>query len=537
MRAGGERGHLLPPPDVKGVSMQMNRLAKQPPLPRGSGILLPVFSLPSPFGIGTLGKEARRFIKFLAASGQRYWQVLPIGPTSYGDSPYQSFSAFAGNPYFIDLPELVKQNLLTPEEVQSADFGHVPDQVDYEALDQNRLDLLRRAYEHSRHRDTPAYQAFLEENQFWLGYYSLFMALKALFGGREWLSWPKGVRLREPSELTRYREKLADEIDFWNFLQFTFDRQWSDLKQYANRRGVELMGDLPIYVAMDSADVWAHGELFQLDQEKRPVRVAGVPPDAFSETGQLWGNPLYRWDVMRKDDYAWWRKRIAFSAKRFDAMRIDHFIGIVQYYAIPSGEDTAMHGEWLPGPGEELIQAINAAKGSCRIVAEDLGSLTPQVRELLIRTGYPGMKVLEFAFDSGPDNEHLPCHYPKNIVAYCGTHDNDTLAGFFASKKPKELAFAMEYLCAKKRRELPARTVRALFASSADTVMLQMQDLLKLGSEARINTPSTLGNNWQWRMTPGMLTPKLAKKLRKLTRTYGRERKEEKAHEPVSKGR
>ncbi len=504
----------------------MRDFQRQSPFPRRAGVLLPVFSLPSPYGIGTLGKAAFDFLDFLKEAGQAYWQVLPIGPTSYGDSPYQSFSAFAGNPYFIDLSLLKEQGLLTDKELKKADFGLDPAGIDYAKLYENRFSILQKAWEASGCSTDPGYIRFCFENSFWLEDYALFMALKELFGGREWLQWPEGIRLREPNELERYREKLSDRVEFWKYLQFLFDRQWNGVKVYAHQNGVQIIGDLPIYVAMDSADVWAHSELFQLDEGKRPVRVAGVPPDAFSATGQLWGNPLYRWEQMRKDDYAWWRERIRYSARRFDCLRIDHFIGIVRYYSIPAEDDTAQNGQWIPGPGEELIEAIHAAAGGCRIIAEDLGTLTPQVRRVLAGTGFPGMKVLEFAFDSGPGNEHLPCHYDKNLIAYAGTHDNDTLKGFFYSKKPKELTFAMRYLDAKKPKELPAKAIRALFMSSANTVILQAQDLLGLGSEGRINTPSTLGGNWMWRLLPGALTRKTAKKLKRLTKTYGRTGKE-----------
>ncbi len=497
-------------------------LQKQPPLERGAGVLLPVFSLPSPYGIGSFGREARRFVDFLAQAGQRYWQVLPLGPTSFGDSPYQSFSAFAGNPYFIDLEQLIQEGLLQKEEAEEISWGEQPNQVDYQALFSNRFRLLRKAHGRSRHPCSRDYRAFCRQNHPWLADYALYMALKERHDYQEWLLWEEPLRCREPAALKAAREELQEEIDFYKFCQYYFFRQWRALKAYANQQGISIIGDIPIYVALDSADVWAHPELFQLDENRRPTAVAGVPPDAFSATGQLWGNPLYRWDRMEEDGFAWWRARIAASAGLYDLLRIDHFIGVCRYYAIPAQAKTAQEGRWLPGPGKKLTGAIREAAGGCRIIAEDLGVVTPAVRRLLEQSGFPGMRVLSFAFDGDASNDHLPHHYVPNLVVYGGTHDNQTLCGLFAEKTKKELRFARRYLQVKKRSKLPAAVMRAAYESVAAVAVMQAQDLLGLGSAARINLPSSTGNNWKWRLLPGQLTEALAKRMRRQAQTYGR---------------
>lgn len=505
------------------------QLKKQKPMPRGAGVLLPVSSLPSPYGIGTFGRAAYDFVDFLSAAGQSYWQVLPLGPTSYGDSPYQSFSAFAGNPYFIDLDLLAEQGLLTREEVRAHDWGDglpapgSPSKVDYDKLAASRFEVLRQAYARSR-RDAPDYPAFCEENAGWLCTYAEYMALKTAFGSRPWAEWPQGLRLRRPEALKAYRAKLAEEIGFWLFCQYQFYTQWRALKAYANAKGVQIIGDIPIYVALDSADVWANGELFQLDAARRPTAVAGVPPDMFSATGQLWGNPLYDWEAMERDGFSWWKDRMRASARLYDVIRIDHFIGIVRYYAIPAQEETALRGTWKAGPGKKLAEAFCEVLGGAKIIAEDLGAVTPAVRRLRKQAGYPGMKLMEFGFDTGPENENLPIHFEPNCVAYGGTHDNETLTGFFTSKKAKELAFAKRYLQVRRRREIPNAIIRAAYASVADTVIFQIQDLLGLDNSARINRPSTIGGNWEWRLLQGQIPDGLAPRLSALARTYGRVR-------------
>ena len=500
----------------------MKTVKKQTRFGRGAGVLLPVASLPSSFGIGTFGREAYRFVDFLKASGQRYWQVLPLGPTSYGDSPYQSFSAFAGNPYFIDLETLVGEGLLTREEVCTPDWGSNPADVDYAKIYQSRFTVLQKAFSRSRHYPTEEYRKFCSRNQDWLEDYGLYMAVKMHFDAHEWLKWPQDIRTGESVAVDHYRNVLQDDIDFWKFCQFQFYRQWGKLKSYANDHGIQIIGDIPIYVSLDSADVWRHPDLFQLDENRRPIAVSGVPPDYFSPTGQLWSNPLYNWNEMENDGFTWWKNRMAFSAKVYDVVRIDHFIGIARYYAIPYGDLTAEKGEWRQGPGEALVCAIHSVMGNSRIIVEDLGCVVPEVERLRDAAGYPGMKVLEFAFDSGNGNTNLPCHYVQNCVAYGGTHDNETLVGFFQHQPSAVLRFAKDYLNVKRKEDLPEACIRAVYASTADTVVLQMQDWLGLGNEARTNCPSTVGTNWRWRLLPGQLTETLSAGMHDLCRLYAR---------------
>ncbi|MDE6955551.1 MAG: 4-alpha-glucanotransferase, partial [Oscillospiraceae bacterium] len=409
---------------------------------RSAGILMPIFSLPSPHGIGTLGRAAREFLDFLRAGGQSYWQLLPVGPTSYGDSPYQSFSSFAGNPYFIDLDDLAADGLLERAEYGDMDWGG-PDRVDYALLYEKRYPVLRKAVARLLAAPPADYAPFLEDNGDWLEDYALFMALKGENGGVSWDQWPEGERLRRPAALSAARERLAGELDFWRGVQYLFFRQWDALKALAGEKGISIIGDLPIYAARDSADMWADPRQFQTDENLNPVEVAGCPPDAFTADGQLWGNPLFDWERMREDGYRWWLRRIGFQFRLFDVLRIDHFRGFDEYYAIPFGDKTARNGRWKPGPGLDFFQAVNKALGKRQIIAEDLGFLTPSVRRLLRATGYPGMKVLEFAFDpKGADSEYLPHNYPHNCVVYAGTHDNETLAGWFGSITKEEMAMA-----------------------------------------------------------------------------------------------
>lgn len=497
-------------------------MKKQKPMGRGAGVLLPVSSLPSPYGIGTFGQAAYNFVDFLVQAGQRWWQVLPLGPTSYGDSPYQSFSAFAGNPYFIDLDILKEQGLLTNEELEQADCGSNPSDVNYALLYKKRFTVLRQAFARSSHRKTVEYSLFCRENEEWLEEYVLYMSLKNEFGGKEWLVWPEKLRLREPDALQKARKRNAAEIEFWKFCQFEFFRQWYRLKEYANQRGIEIIGDIPIYVALDSADVWSQGEQFQLDEQRRPTLVAGVPPDLFSKTGQLWGNPLYDWAFMESDGFSWWKQRMRFSSRLYDVIRIDHFVGIAHYYSIPAEETTAMSGWWNPGPGLPLIEAIAQVMGNKRVIAENLGVVIPEVDRLLKISGYPGMKLMQFAFDGDETNSNLPFHFERNLVVYGGTHDNETLAGFFAHQKQKSMRFARAYLNVKTNREVPTALIRAGYSSVADTVIYQMQDLLGLGNCARTNTPSTIGQNWRWRLLPKQIQPHLAESLQQMMKLYGR---------------
>ncbi len=489
-------------------------------LERGAGILLPVGSLPSKYGIGSLGAEAFRFVDFLRDAGQTYWQVLPVGPTGYGDSPYQSFSAFAGNPYFIDLTLLAEQGLLTREELAAAELP--AEEIPYEQLYYTRFTTLRKAA--ARFADTAAFTAFCEAEAAWLDDYALYMSVKAQHEEHEWTLWEAPLRGRDVAALAHCRETLAEDVRFWKCCQYWFFCQWEALKAYANAQGILLIGDIPIYVAQDSADVWANPELFELDADGYPTSVAGVPPDCFSEDGQRWGNPLYRYDRMQEDDFAWWRARMAACARLYDVVRIDHFIGMARYFAIPAACETAKGGAWRKGPGMALIQALDRARGETRIIAEDLGVLHPTVRRLLKRSGYPGMKVLLFAFESGPDNEYLPQYYDKNCVVYGGTHDNETVVGFGRRLRGEPRRFLKQYLHIRRMADLPRALLRAAYGSVADVAIFQMQDILALDDRARMNTPSTLGGNWQWRLLPEQLTEALSEELRQLVRLYGRER-------------
>ena len=494
-------------------------------LKRGAGVLMPIFSLPSPYGIGTFGRAAYEFIDQLKRGRQTYWQVLPMGPTCYGDSPYQSYSAFAGNPYFIDLDTLKDEKLLTQDEIDACWWCDKQDQVNYDALYYYRFPLLRKAYERSSHKESVEYQAFLEENEEWLDDYALYMAVKGKYEGKSWMDWDEDIRFRRPEALSAYREELAEEINYWKFLQFKFFEQWKKLKQYAKEKELQIVGDIPIYVALDSADVWSHPELFQLDEENlTPLKVSGVPPDAFSEDGQLWGNPLYDWEEMEQTDFAWWRSRMKASAELYDAVRIDHFIGVVQYYAIPYGAVTAKDGEWEKGPGKKLTDALDEAAGETKIIAEDLGVFCQEVKDLLAETGYPGMKIIEFAFSGDRFNEHLPHCYDPNSVVYGGTHDNETLAGYFKPEKRQwwELQYIADYLGAAHQSEVVDRVFRAAYGSVASVAIFQMQDVLKLDNWARMNTPGTLGENWRWRLVPGQFTDERADYLSWLVDTFGR---------------
>ncbi len=482
---------------------------------------MPISALPSPYGIGTLGSAAREFADFLAKGGQSCWQLLPVGPTSYGDSPYQSFSSFAGNPYFIDLDDLAAGGLLNKEEYQGLDWGDDPGRADYALLYRTRFQVLRLAC--ARLKGDAGLTAFCEEQKDWLEDYALFMALKGKHGGRSWLEWPEGERLRRPAALAAARKELAGEIEFWKGVQYLFFRQWKALKAYVNGKGVSIIGDLPIYTAGDSADVWANQAQFQLDKEGRPVEVAGCPPDGFSADGQLWGNPLFDWERMKKEGYRWWLGRIAAQFRLFDILRIDHFRGFDEYYAIPYGDKTARNGRWRPGPGIEFFRTVERELGKKEIIAEDLGFLTPSVRRLLEDTGYPGMKVLEFAFDSrDTGSDYLPHCYPRHCVVYAGTHDNDTIQGWMVNAPAKDVRFAREYLRLTKREGYHWGMMRSAWASAADLAVMQFQDILGLGPEARMNIPSTLGGNWQWRALPGSFPPKLASRLKHEMRVYQR---------------
>ena len=490
---------------------------------RSSGILMPISSLPSPHGIGTLGAEARKFVDFLADAGQSWWQILPVGPTSYGDSPYQSFSAYAGNPYLIDLDLLCEDGLLTPAEVNAVSWGTNPARVDYSAIYNGRFPLLHLAMERGWERDADKVKAFSEENDAWLPDYALFMALKRHFGMSAWTEWPdEDIRLRRPEAVARYREELADDIRLFTYIQYLFFRQWEALRSYAHEKGIGIIGDLPIYVAMDSADVWADPRAFQLDERNVPAEVAGVPPDYFTADGQLWGNPLYDWDAMKADGYTWWIRRIAGASRLYDILRIDHFRGLESYWAVPYGETTAKVGRWVKGPGMDLMNVLTEKFPNIQFIAEDLGYLTPEVRQLLEDSGLPGMKVLQFAFDSREAANYLPHTYPRHCVCYAGTHDNSTLMGWKDEAAPADIAMAREYLGLHDEEGFNWGVLRGGQSSVADLFIAQMQDYLGLGSEARMNTPGILGGNWQWRMLPGQITDELTARIARMTSLYGR---------------
>ncbi len=492
---------------------------------RKSGILLPVASLPGKYGIGTFGKEAYAFVDMLSVAGQSCWQILPLGPTSYGDSPYQSFSTFAGNPYFIDPDTLIKERLLTQKEVDSYDFGNKADTIDYEKLYRSRFDMLKKAFLRAKPENDKKFQSFCRKNAFWIDDYSLFMAIKDSLGGISYLEWDEKIRKRDKKTLDIYKKRFAKEACFYRFLQFKFMQQWTDLKKYANRSGVKIIGDIPIYVALDSADTWANPQLFQIDENRYPTSVAGCPPDGFSPTGQLWGNPLYDWDYHKKTDFSWWVSRIRHCFELYDVVRVDHFRAFDSYYSIPYGDPTAEFGKWVKGPGYDLFRKIKAELPDADMIAEDLGFITKSVVNLVKRSGCPGMKVLQFAFDSRADSDYLPHNYNANTVCYTGTHDNDTIVGWFSSIKASDRKKAMEYVNRSdfsSDRDLALSFIKLAMSSVSYLCVIPMQDWLGLSTPARINYPSTLGGNWVWRMKKGAFSKTLAAKMRHLTKLYAR---------------
>ena len=491
---------------------------------RAAGILMPISSLPSEYGIGCFSKSAYEFVDWLKKAGQSYWQILPLGPTSYGDSPYQSFSTFAGNPYFISLEALVEEGVLTKAECEAVDWGKVKGSIDYKKIYEGRYPLLRKAYERSNVHENEAYQQFVKENSWWLSDYALFMAVKDRFDGVEWKLWADDIKLRWGPAMDYYREELYFDIEFHQYMQFKFYEQWMQLKTYANKKGIQIIGDIPIYVAMDSADTWAHPELFQLDEENVPVAVAGCPPDGFSATGQLWGNPLYRWGYHKETGYQWWISRLAYVFRLYDVVRIDHFRGFDEYFSIPYGAETAVDGHWEKGPGMDLFNTVKEKLGDVDVIAEDLGYLTESVIEMVKESGYPGMKVLQFAFDSREESDYLPHNYERNCVVYTGTHDNDTILGWYYVMSEEDREFSKEYMGNAKStdEELPWDFIRMSMESVANLAVTPMQEFLGLGTEARINYPSTLGNNWKWRLLPGQFTPEMAKRIHRLTQITAR---------------
>ena len=456
----------------------------------------------------------------LKEAGQRFWQILPLGPTSYGDSPYQSFSTFAGNPYFIDLDQLVEDGFLTKRECSACDFGEDPEEIDYEKIYISRFKLLRKAYDRAGAGEDQEFIRFKQENDYWLRDYALFMAVKDRFEGKAWSEWAEDIRLRWQNAMDYYQRELYFDVEFYAWLQYLFMKQWTKLKTYANDQGIRIIGDIPIYVAFDSADVWANPALFQFDENNVPTAVAGCPPDGFAADGQLWGNPLYRWDYHRATGYDWWIRRIAYCRKLYDVVRIDHFRGFDEYFSIPYGDKTAHGGHWEKGPGMDLFRTVEARLGKLNIIAEDLGYITDSVKRLVWESGFPGMKVLEFAFDSREASDYLPHTYTHNSVVYTGTHDNETIEGWFAGLDAEDLKMCEDYMNI--RRE-PGRTyhwdfIRLAMLSVSDLCIIPIQDYLGLGNEARINTPSTLGCNWKWRLKDGQVTPGLVNEIRRMTR-------------------
>lgn len=494
---------------------------------RAAGILLPITSLPSKYGIGCFSKSAYDFVDWLKQAGQTYWQILPLCPTSYGDSPYQSFSTFAGNPYFISLEALITEGVLTREECESADFGNQADDIDYEKIYNHRYTLLRKAYERSDITQNENYLRFVNENSWWLSDYALFMAVKERFGGVEWTQWAEDIRLRWDFAMDYYRKELYFEIEFQQYMQFKFFEQWYYLKRYANERGIQIVGDIPIYVAMDSADTWAHPELFQLNEQNIPYAVAGCPPDGFSADGQLWGNPLYRWEYHKNTGYDWWVSRLAYCFRLYDVVRIDHFRGFDEYFSIPYGAESAKTGHWEKGPGIELFRCIEQRLGWHEVIAEDLGYVTDSVRRLVQESGFSGMKVLEFAFDSrdsGSANDYLPHNYIENCVAYTGTHDNETIVGWFDSITKEEQELARNYLCDHytPKKYLYKSFISLVMGSRAKTCIIPLQDYMGRDNRSRINRPSTVGTNWRWRLTKQDLSHELQQEILAITKRYGR---------------
>ena len=496
---------------------------------RCSGILMPVSSLPGGYGIGSMGQAARDFVDFLALAGQSVWQILPVGPTSYGDSPYQSCSAFAGNPYFIDLDQLAADGLLKPEDYAKENWGTNPNYCDYALLYEKRYKVLRKAYAaFLQQRPVPGYDTPYSDDWYrftflsdaWLPDYCLYMAIKEENKMSDWQTWPAPLRLRDPKALEEFRASHADELGFWAFVQYEFAKQWQALKAYANSKGIKIMGDIPIYVAADSADAWAGRELFEMDSEGHPRRVAGCPPDYFAQDGQLWGNPLYDWPAHKATDFDWWKQRMKHATSIYDVVRIDHFRGFESYYSIPAGSTTAAGGHWEKGPDRDFIHAMQQTLGGGNIIAEDLGYLTPEVKDMLTESGYPGMKIMQFAFDSRESGNYLPHTYPRNSVVYTGTHDNMTTEGWRSNASAEDVAYACRYLrCTPET--LTEGMICACLASVSDTAIIPLADWLHLGSEARINTPSTQGANWRWRLTQP-LPAALAGHIAALTTLYER---------------
>lgn len=489
---------------------------------RSSGIIMHITSLPGKYGIGTLGDEAYKFVDFLEKSGQSYWQILPLVQTGYGDSPYQSCSAFSGNPYLIDLDILREEGFLSKEDYENVDFQDNIQEVNYGKIYENKFPVLRIAYENSKDKLTKEISDFSKKESSWINDYALFMAIKSQNNYSSWLSFEDKLKNRDPKELEKYRDELKEEIGYWVFIQYEFSKQWQKLKNYANSKGIKIIGDLPIYMAEDSVDVWANPENFLLDKDLKPLKVAGCPPDAFSKTGQLWGNPIYDWDYQKKDGYKWWINRIEANLKLYDVIRIDHFRGFEAYYTIPYGAESAVNGKWVKGPNVSLFNAIKESLGNVEIIAEDLGYLTEELINFREATGYPGMKVLQFAFDTREESDYYPHNYNKNCVVYTGTHDNDTCMGWIDSTGEKEdVNQCKDYLKLTKEEGYNWGFIRGAWSSTASLSITLLQDFIGLGSESRMNMPSATGC-WKWRVNKEMLTDELAEKIYHITKLYCR---------------
>ena len=487
---------------------------------RKSGILMHITSLPGPYGIGTMGKPAREFVDFLKDAGQSLWQILPLSPTGYGDSPYQSCSAYAGNHYLIDLEELIESGLLTRDEVSSVTWCISEEKADFGILYNNRLTVLKKAF--SRFTNWEALDEFCRLNSDWLPDFALFMALKDENGSKPWYQWPEELKTRQPEAVWQARRRLQDAIRFYSFVQYLFDMQWQSLRQYAADAGIQIIGDVPIYVPLDSCDVWSAPELFQLDETLTPTAVAGVPPDAFTADGQLWGNPLYRWDVHKKDGFSWWLRRLTAAGKLYDIIRLDHFRAFEAYWSVPYGDETARNGHWVKGPDMDFVEAVKKGLPGLSIIAEDLGFLTEEVLALRDNSGWPGMKVLEFAFDGCEPSDYQPHTYTQNSVCYTGTHDNMTMRQWFDTATEEAVEFAKAYMGLTETEGYVWGTIRTAMASVSDTCIVQLQDYLNLDGSARMNFPGTMGSNWTWRAKQGVFTDELAKRIDKLTTIYCR---------------
>ena len=482
-----------------------------------------ITSLPSPYGIGSMGQAAFDFVDFLKKAKQTYWQILPINPPGYGDSPYQAFSTFAGNPYLIDLEQLVDCGWLRREELAGIKWGERDDQVDYSVMYTQRLRVLRMAWNRFRKEPPADVAVYIAQEQAWLDEYVLFMAVKAHFGDGPWTEWPLDIRLHQPEAMAHYRALLQDEIEFQCFMQYCFHVQWQRLRSYAHENGIRIIGDIPIYVPLDSADVWSHPENFQLTRTRRPRVVAGCPPDGFSANGQYWGNPIYDWDRMEQNGFSWWMDRLHAAGQNFDVVRIDHFRGIESYWSIPAVNRTARKGEWVKGPGMKLIRAIQKNCPDTEFIAEDLGFLTPEVQQMVQESGFPGMKVLEFAFDPREPSNYLPHKYEENCICYTGTHDNETLVQWCEGLDANSDAYARDYLHIGPEDDLAGAIIEAGMQSKAQLFVMQMQDYLRLGKEARMNEPGKLlPSNWRWRMLPGAASDALAEKIAGLTEQANR---------------